>query len=110
MEKVALNERQIPNCRGVGVALGTGYDPGEGNRRASRNGRVVSSSPTESLTVRFATFTSLYARRHALLADAEEVATWRSFPFRAKDLKGLGQGVPIQLATDSTRASNRDVP
>jgi hypothetical protein len=47
-----LNDGQIPNFRGVRVAHGTSYNPGEGNRRASRNGRV-SSSPTPS---RFATF------------------------------------------------------
>jgi hypothetical protein len=42
-----LNDRQIPNFRGVRVALGTGYNRVEGNRRASRNGRV-SSSPTRN--------------------------------------------------------------
>jgi hypothetical protein len=42
-----LNEGQIPNLRGVRVALGTGYDPGEGNRRAARNG-LVSHLPPET--------------------------------------------------------------
>ena len=40
-----LNDGQIPNVRGVRVALKTGHNPGEGNRWASRNGRV-SPSPT----------------------------------------------------------------
>ena len=55
-----LNDRQIPNFRGVRVALGTGYNRVEGNRRALRHGRV-SPSPTEILTFRFATFASLCA-------------------------------------------------
>jgi hypothetical protein len=33
-----LNEGQIPNVRVVRVALGAGYIPGEGTRRAWRNG------------------------------------------------------------------------
>jgi hypothetical protein len=37
----SLNERQTPHVRGVRVALGTGYHPGEGNRRASRNSREL---------------------------------------------------------------------
>ena len=59
-ENGPLNEAQRPTVRGVRVALGTGHDPREGNRWASRNGRV-SSSPTrnQSLTVRFATCSSL---------------------------------------------------
>jgi hypothetical protein len=43
--KWSLNDGQIPNSRGVRVALGTGYDRVEGNRRASRNGRVSDLSP-----------------------------------------------------------------
>jgi hypothetical protein len=35
-----LNDGQRPNFRVVRVALDTGYDPVEGNRRALRNGRV----------------------------------------------------------------------
>ena len=58
-QKMALNDLQQPNFRGVRVALGTRYNPGEGNRRASRNGRV-SDLPPEILPVRFATFASLY--------------------------------------------------
>ena len=50
-ENGPLNDGQIPNFRGVRVALGTGCDRAEGNRRASRNGRVSSSPP-----LRFATF------------------------------------------------------
>jgi hypothetical protein len=42
-----LNDRQIPNFRAVRVC--TGYNPGEGKRRAWRNGRV-SSSPTPTPT------------------------------------------------------------
>jgi hypothetical protein len=36
---------QIPNFRGVRVALGTGYNPAKGNRRAWRNGRVSDLPP-----------------------------------------------------------------
>jgi hypothetical protein len=32
-QKMALNDGQISNFRGVRVALGTGYNPGEGGRR-----------------------------------------------------------------------------
>jgi hypothetical protein len=35
--KRSLNDSQRPNFRGVRVTLGTGYNPGEGNRRASRS-------------------------------------------------------------------------
>jgi hypothetical protein len=51
--KWSLNEGQIPNSRGVRVGLGTGYNPDERNRRASRNSRV-SSSPTRipNVTIR----------------------------------------------------------
>ena len=47
-ENGPLNDAQIPNCRGVHVALGTGYSRVEGNRRASRNGRVSDRSPTRN--------------------------------------------------------------
>jgi hypothetical protein len=42
-----LNDRQIPNFLRVRVALGTGYNPAQGNRRARRNGRV-SDLPAET--------------------------------------------------------------
>jgi hypothetical protein len=45
--KGSLNDGQIPNSRGVRVHASAGYSRGEGNRRASRNGRV-SSSPTRN--------------------------------------------------------------
>jgi hypothetical protein len=38
--KWPLNEGQIPNVRGVRAHASTGYNRVEGNRRASRNGRV----------------------------------------------------------------------
>ena len=44
-----------PNTRVVRAALGTGYNRVEGNRRASRNGRV-SSSPTRILKVTIRNF------------------------------------------------------
>jgi hypothetical protein len=44
-KKWPSNEGQLPNVRVVRVAVGTGYTPGEGNRRAWRDGGV-SSSPT----------------------------------------------------------------
>jgi hypothetical protein len=40
-----LNDGQIPNTRGVRVALGTDYHRVEVNRRASRNGRVSDLPP-----------------------------------------------------------------
>jgi hypothetical protein len=40
-----LNEGPIPNTRVERVALGTGYTRVEGNRRASRNGRVSNPPP-----------------------------------------------------------------
>jgi hypothetical protein len=40
-----MNDGQIPNVRAVRVALGTGYNRVERNRRASRNGRVSCSPP-----------------------------------------------------------------
>jgi hypothetical protein len=51
-----LNDGQTPNPNVVCVALGTRYSRVEGNRRASRNGRVSDPHPEESLTSRFATF------------------------------------------------------
>jgi hypothetical protein len=56
-----LNDGQIPNPNVVRVAPGTGYHRVQGNRRASRNG-PVSDLPPETLTLRFATFASLYGR------------------------------------------------
>jgi hypothetical protein len=47
----ALNEGQIPNFRGVRVALGTGFTRGEGDWRAARNARV-SHLPPEIPTIR----------------------------------------------------------
>jgi hypothetical protein len=43
--KWSLNEEQIPHFRGVRVHVSTSYNSREGNRRASRNGRVSSSHP-----------------------------------------------------------------
>jgi hypothetical protein len=57
----SLNDGQISNTRVVRVALDTGYNPREGNRRASRNGRVSDLPPEIPLPLRFATFASLYA-------------------------------------------------
>jgi hypothetical protein len=42
--KCPVNDIQIPNFRGVRVHVSTGHNRVEGNRRASRNGRVSSSS------------------------------------------------------------------
>jgi hypothetical protein len=44
-QKWPLNDGQIPNPNVVRVALGTGYHRVEGNRRASRNGRVSDLPP-----------------------------------------------------------------
>jgi hypothetical protein len=56
--KGSLNEGQAPNFRVVRVALGTGYYPGEGNRRVSQ-----AISYPKSLTLRFPTSSSLYSAR-----------------------------------------------
>jgi hypothetical protein len=49
----AKNDGQIPNTRGERVHVSTGYYPGEGNRRASRNS-LVSDLPPEvpNVTIR----------------------------------------------------------
>jgi hypothetical protein len=57
--KWSLNDQRIPNFRGVRVHASTGYDRVQGNRRASRNGRVSELPVPNSLTLRFATFASL---------------------------------------------------
>ena len=44
-QKRVLDEGQIPNVRVVRVHVSTGYNRVEGNRRPSRNGPAVSSSP-----------------------------------------------------------------
>jgi SNF2 family DNA or RNA helicase len=52
-EKWSLNDGQTPNSRSVRVAPGTGYPRVEGNRRASRNGRVSDLPPeTADVTIR----------------------------------------------------------
>jgi hypothetical protein len=48
-------EGHIPNVHGVRVHVGTGYNRVEGNRRASRNGRV-SDLPPEIATVTIRNF------------------------------------------------------
>jgi hypothetical protein len=48
-----LNDEHIPTPNGVRVASGTGYHRLEGNRRASRNGRVSDLPPdTPKVTIR----------------------------------------------------------
>jgi hypothetical protein len=44
-ENGSVNDGRIPNVRAVRVHVSTGYNRVEGNRRASRNGRV-SALPT----------------------------------------------------------------
>jgi hypothetical protein len=52
-QKLLLEDKQISNFRVVCVALGTGYTRVEGNRRASRNGRVRDLPPeTANATIR----------------------------------------------------------
>jgi hypothetical protein len=46
------NDGQIPDFRGVRLALGTGYNRGERNRRTSRNGRVSSSPNSHPPTLK----------------------------------------------------------
>jgi hypothetical protein len=43
--KWPLNDGPIPNCRGLRVHASTGNNRVEGNRRASRNGRVSDLPP-----------------------------------------------------------------
>jgi hypothetical protein len=54
--KWPLNEEHTPNFRGVRVHVSTGYKRVEGNRRASRNGRVSDLPPEINVNERFATF------------------------------------------------------
>jgi hypothetical protein len=42
---MVYERREIPHFRGVRVHMSTGYNPGEENRRASRNGRVSDRPP-----------------------------------------------------------------
>jgi hypothetical protein len=58
--KWSLNDGQIPNTRVVRVALGTGYDRVQRNRRASRNVRVSDLPPEiPTVTVRCSAWNSL---------------------------------------------------
>jgi hypothetical protein len=45
----SMDDGQRLHFRGVRVALGTGYSPGEGNQRASQNGRVSSQNPNSPI-------------------------------------------------------------
>jgi hypothetical protein len=52
--KCSLDDGQIPNSRGVSAHVSTGYNTGEANRRASRNGRVSDLPPEiPTVTIRF---------------------------------------------------------
>jgi hypothetical protein len=71
-----LNDGQIPNLRGVRVALGTGY------RRVERNRRAWVSSPTRNpLTSRFAPVG--IAVRQVKRAAAEKAAKMKDVKSRA---------------------------
>jgi hypothetical protein len=69
----SLNERQIPNVRGVRVPVSTGYDPVERNWRASRNGRVSDLPPeTPTVTIRnFIIAVGRESRAHERRIDTE---------------------------------------
>jgi hypothetical protein len=54
-QKMGLDDGEIPNFRGVRVHVRTRYNRVEGNRRASRNGRV-SDLPPEIPTVTIRNF------------------------------------------------------
>jgi hypothetical protein len=70
----SLNDGQRPNFRGVRVALGTGYNRVEGNRRASRNGRV-SDLPPEIPTVTIRGFCVAVC---LLVSNTSAKARWRA--------------------------------
>jgi hypothetical protein len=78
-----LNEEQITHFSVVRVALSTSYDnPGEGNRRASRNSQVTSSPPIPNITIR--NFSSLYGyTASASLAAAMPSCTSSTSPSAA---------------------------
>jgi hypothetical protein len=59
----SLNDGQIPNTRAVRVHVSTGYNRAEGNRRASRNGRV-SDLPRNRVTIR-----NCFIAKRSLKAD-----------------------------------------
>jgi hypothetical protein len=61
----SLDDGHIPNARGVRRALGTGYNRGEGIRRASRNGRVSSSPEIPNVTIRNFFIALWHRARHA---------------------------------------------
>jgi hypothetical protein len=62
---MVLERWTIPNFRSV--ALGTGYNPADGNRRASRNGRVGSSPQC----FRFAPFSHAAPQANGVLIAGE---------------------------------------
>jgi phosphoenolpyruvate carboxylase len=47
---LCVNDGRIPNTRGVRVHVSTGYNRVEGNRRATRNGRVNPKSLTFTIS------------------------------------------------------------
>jgi hypothetical protein len=113
-----LNEGQVPNPNVVRVSLGTGYHRVEGNRRASRNGRVKSGLPPKSEipTVRFATFasptTALTARTRGELvhmqveqrAESREQRTWITQGGRRTDTSGTWSGCTARRTPRATLA------
>ena len=70
-----MNEGQRPDFRGVHRALGTGYNTGRGNRRASKRQRELISHPKPSLTSLYATQVyRLFGRGAGLDVDSVDLA------------------------------------
>jgi hypothetical protein len=96
--KWSLKEAQRPNLRVVRVALGTGYNRGEGNRRP----RELISHP-KPLTVRFATFASLCRRTYTHLSSRGEVGGLELCRRTYTHLSSRGEVGGLELARVSRR-------
>jgi hypothetical protein len=95
-----LNDGQIPNFRGVRVALDTGYHRVEGNRRASRNGRV-SSSPTRNPE---RCDSPLLHRLHPKLSRSLSLSVSLSVPLSLSVSVSLSLSVYLSLSRSRSRS------
>jgi hypothetical protein len=94
--KRPLNDGQTPNVRVVRVHVGTGYNRGEGNRRASRSGRVSDLSHPKPPTLRFATLFIAVRRSPAPRPPTRCLpCLWRRGRSRLTDTPLSSQGVSI---------------
>jgi hypothetical protein len=108
-QKWSLSEGQIPNTRVVRSHLSTGYNPGMGNRRAWRNGRV-SSSPPEIPHVAIRTLSSLYGTRqagsHSTRTDRAACSNTRMAACSSKTEASAACDAKVAAAPAATTADN----